>query len=141
MASADLELQGAIFARLSAYAPLIALVGTRHGYGTKVFDRPPDGVSMPYVDIGEAQSIRSDATCVDGQDIFLTLHAWSDYPGGHKEAKQIADAVVSALHDYAMTLATNRLVSISHRQTRVFSDADGASSHAVIEFVAFTEKS
>lgn len=134
MASPDLELQGAIVARLKSYAPLTALVGQ------KIYDRPPADAKEPYVDIGEAQSLRRDAECADAQEIYLTLHAWSVYPGGFMEVKQIADAIVAALHQYDMTLPTNRLISISHRQTRVFEDGDGITSHAVIEFVAFTER-
>lgn len=134
MASPDLELQGAIVARLRSYAPLTALVGQ------KVFDRPPATVTEPYVDIGEAYCLRADATCVDGQEVRLTLHAWSTYTGGFMEVKQVADAVVTALHQHPMTLATNRLISISHRLTRVMRDGDGVTSHAVIEFVAYTER-
>lgn len=133
MASPDLELQGAIVMRLRGYAPLTALVGQ------KVYDRPPATAQEPYVDIGEAYCLRSDAECVDAQEVRLTLHAWSTYPG-FMEVKQIADAVVTALHQHPMILPTNRLISISHRLTRVFRDADGVTSHAVIEFVAFTER-
>lgn len=134
MSSPDLELQGAIVARLRSYAPLTALVGQRS------YDRPPDNAPMPYVDIGEAYCLRADAECVDAQEVRLTLHAWSAYAGGFMEVKQIADAVVSALHQQPMTLATNRLISISHRLTRTFRDGDTTTSHAVIEFVAFTER-
>lgn len=134
MASPDLELQGAIVARLRGYAPLTALVGQ------KVFDLVPSTAVEPYVAIGEAQALRRDATCQDSQEIYLTLHAWSVYTGGFKEVKEVAGAVVSALHLHPMSLPTNRLTSISHRQTRTFRDQDNVSSHAVIEFVAFTER-
>lgn len=133
MASPDLELQGAVVARLRSYAPLTALVGQ------KVYDRTPPNAVAPYVDIGEAYCLRADATCIDAQEVRLTLHAWSTY-AGFAEVKQIAEAVVTALHLHAMTLPTNRLISISHRLTRTFRDGDGISSHAAIEFVAFTER-
>jgi hypothetical protein len=134
MASPDLELQGAIYARLTTYAPLTALISQR------VYDRPPATWPGDHVTIGEAQALRADAECVDGQDIYLTMHAWSQYTGGFRDVKRIADAVVTGLHEQSLTLSTNRLVSMSHRQTRVFRDADGATSHAVIEFVASTER-
>lgn len=134
MASPDLELQGAIVARLRGYAPLTSLIGQ------KVYDKPPEGASEPYLEIGEAYCLRSDAECVDGQEVRLTLHAWSVYSGGFMEVKQIADAVVAALHQHPMALPTNRLISINHRITRTFRDADGVRSHATIEFVAFTER-
>lgn len=134
MASVEWELQTAIFARLTGYSALTALVAQR------VYDNPPADAQYPYVTIGEADTLRNDATCVNGRQVNLTLHAWSTYPGGYKEVKQIADAVVEALHDYSLTLATNKLISISHRQTLAFRDADGISSHAVIRFVAYTER-
>jgi len=133
MASAELELQGALVGRLKADAPLTLLVQGR------VYDQPPSPVTYPYVTIGEAQTIRDDATCVSGGQVYLTLHAWSTKPG-FPEVKQVADAVVESLHLAPIALPTNRLISIMHRQTRTFRDADGLTSHAVIEFVAYTEK-
>ncbi|MDX0318917.1 DUF3168 domain-containing protein [Sinorhizobium meliloti] len=136
MASPELELQGAIVARLKADAGLMALVNG-------VYDQPPDtAFATPkesYVTIGEAQFLRDDATCVDGGEVYLTLHAWSRKVG-YPVAKQIADAVAVSLHLAPLTLATNRLISIMHRQTRVFRDTDGLTSHAVIDFVANVEK-
>jgi hypothetical protein len=133
MASVELELQGALVGRLKADAPLTVLVQGR------VYDQPPAPATYPYVTIGEAQTIRDDATCVSGGQVYLTLHAWSIKPG-FPEVKQVADAVVESLHLAPITLPTNRLISIMHRQTRTFRDADGLTSHAVIEFVANTEK-
>ncbi|MFF0919097.1 DUF3168 domain-containing protein [Rhizobium leguminosarum] len=133
MASVELELQGALVARLKADVPLTALVQGR------VYDQPPSPVVYPYVTTGEAQTLRDDATCVSGGQVYLTLHAWSQAVG-FPEVKRIADAVVESLHLAPITLPTNRLISIMHRQTRTFRDSDGLTSHAVIEFVANTEK-
>lgn len=76
---------------------------------------------------------------VSGAQVYLTLHAWSTQVG-FPEVRKVADAVVESLHLAPITLPTNRLISIMHRQTRTFRDADGLTSHAVIEFVANTEK-
>jgi hypothetical protein len=133
MASPDLELQGAIVSRLKADATLGALIGPR------VYDQPPDGATYPYFTIGEAQFLRDDATCVSGGKIYLTMHAWSRAVG-FPEVKRIADAVVESVHLAPITLPTNHLISIMHRQTDVFRDPDGLTSHAVIKFVANVEK-
>ncbi|EJC75562.1 hypothetical protein Rleg10DRAFT_5804 [Rhizobium leguminosarum bv. trifolii WSM2012] len=133
MASPDLELQGVIVSRLKADATLATLIGSR------VYDQPPESATFPYFTIGEAQFLRDDATCVSGGQIYLTMHAWSRAVG-FPEIKRVADAVVESLHLAALTLPTNHLISINHRQTRVFRDADGLTSHAVIEFVAYVEK-
>jgi len=136
MSSPEYELQDVIVTRLKADAPLTALVNG-------VYDQPPDTAwATPkegYVTIGEAQFIRGDATCISGGDVYLTLHAWSRKVG-YPQCKKIADAVVESLHLAPMALTTWRLVSILHRQTRVFRDPDGLSSHAVIDFVANVER-
>lgn len=136
MASPELELQGAIVARLKADLGLMALING-------VYDQPPDtAFATPkesHVTIGEAQFLRDDATCVNGGEVYLTLHAWSRKVG-YPVAKQIADAVAESLHLAPLTLATNHLISIMHRQTRAFRDPDGLTSHAVIDFVANVEK-
>lgn len=136
MASVELELQGACLQALKASASLSALVNG-------VYDQPPETAwaapKESYVTIGEAQFLRDDATCVNAGQTYLTLHAWSRKVG-YPAAKQVADAIVEALHLASLTLATNRLISIMHQQTRVFRDSDGLTSHAVIEFVANTEK-
>lgn len=139
MASAEYELQAAIVPRLKADPPLTALIAGR------VYDQPPTDsagnpvVTYPYLTIGEAQTLRDDATCVSGGRVFLTMHAWS-IAVGFQEVRRVADAVADSLHQAPIMLATNHLISISHRQTRVFRDADGLTSHAVIEFVAYVEK-
>lgn len=131
--SAELELQGAIDMRLRADVPLTALINKR------VYDQPPTPVTFPYVTIGEAQSIQDDATCVTGEKVYLTLHAWSQAVG-YPDVKRIAAAVKDCLHLAPLTLPNYRLVSILHRQARVFRDSDGLTSHAVIELVASVHK-
>jgi hypothetical protein len=131
--SAELELQGAINTRLRADVPLTALINKR------VYDQPPETATYPYVTIGEAQSIQDDATCVSGEKIYLTLHAWSQAVG-YPEVKRIAAAVKESLHLAPLDLPSYRLVSILHRQSRVFRDSDGLTSHAVIELLASVHK-
>ncbi|WCK73133.1 DUF3168 domain-containing protein [Agrobacterium tumefaciens] len=133
MASADLELQGAIHAALVADADVDGVVAGR------VFDRVPADAQFPYVHLGEAQEITEDMTCVSAQTIHLTLHAWSREVG-FVEVKNLASAVKDALHRASLSLGTWRLVSLNHRQNRVFRDQDGLTSHAVIELVAYVEK-
>lgn len=133
MASPELELQAAIVPLLKADVTLAALIAAR------VYDQPPASPTFPYVTIGDADMIRDDATCFEGGQIYLTLHGWSRAVG-FPEVRRVSDAVVEALHLAPLTLATNRFISIMHRQTRTFRDPDGLTSHAVIEFVANFDK-
>lgn len=132
MASPELEVQGEVVRLLKADGTLTCLVNG-------VYDQPPANCwAAPkegYINIGEAQTLRRDATCLEGGDIYLTMHAWSRKTG-FPAVRAIADAMVEALHLTPMTLTTNRFISIMHRQTRVFRDPDGLTSHAVVEFLA-----
>ncbi|MCD7109709.1 DUF3168 domain-containing protein [Rhizobium sp. DKSPLA3] len=132
MASPELEVQGEVVRLLKADA-------TVTGFSRRIYDQPPTAPSFPYINIGEAQTLRRDATCLEGGDIYLTMHAWSRAVG-FPEVRRIADAMVEALHLAPMTLSTNRFISIMHRQTRVFRDPDGITSHAVVEFLARYDK-
>ncbi|RYH00306.1 MAG: DUF3168 domain-containing protein [Alphaproteobacteria bacterium] len=131
--SAELELQGAINTRLRDDAQLTALVNKR------VYDLVPSSAEYPYIAIGETQSIQDDATCITGEKVYLTLHAWSDEVG-FPEVKRIASAVKDSLHLAPIELPTYRLVSLLHRQTRTLRDRDGITSHAVIELLASVHK-
>lgn len=133
MASPDLELQGSIVARLKSFSMLTALVADR------IYDQPPSSVSYPYISLGESDVQRSDGVGLNSCDVYLTIHAWSSSPG-YPEVKRVADAVAEALHLFPLPISSNQLISINHRQTRVFRDQDGITSHAVIEFLAFVQK-
>ncbi|WP_320188227.1 DUF3168 domain-containing protein [Agrobacterium rosae] len=133
MATPDLELQGGIYALLTSDAIL------KNEVSEGVYDAVPGEAVVPYVTLGEAQLIRSDATGLKSWGIYLTLHAWSREIG-FVEVKTVAGCVVDALHHADIPLTTYRLISINHQRTRTFRDPDEQTSHAVIEFVAFVEK-
>lgn len=133
MASPSLELQGAIVDRLKATAAVTALVADR------IYDTVPDGATFPYVTAGEGDELSEDADCVTGFDISLDIDVWSRKKG-FPEAKQISDAVRSALTEVELSIATNALVYFQHRQTRFLRDPDGLTQHAVLTFEAFVEQ-
>ncbi len=133
MTSVSLELQGAIVARLKAYAPLAALVGAR------VFDDVPSNAALPYVSLGPDQVVSDDADCITGYEVTIQIDAWS-ITKGLPEVKRVSEEVRAALHGFDLPLSANALVSIEHRQTRNLRDPDGVTNHAAIEFVAFVEQ-
>ena len=139
MADASYEALAAVLAALKVDATVSGLVGA------KVYDRPPEGdnaPTSPYISAGPTTAQRTDATCISAKEVFIQIDAWSWGPGlayGSAQVRAIADAVERAIHQKNFSLATNRLVSIEHRNTLVLLDADGATHHAVINFVAYTE--
>lgn len=69
------ELQVAIVTCLKADADVTALIAGR------VYDRVPQGVSLPYVSFGPTQELPEDADGLDLSDLFIQLSVWSDDPG------------------------------------------------------------
>jgi len=131
--SVSLELQGAIVARLKAYAPLTALVAQR------IYDDVPANAVTPYVSLGPDQVVSADADCLTGYEVTIQIDAWSTATG-LPEVKRVSEAVRSALHGFDLSLTDNALLSIEHRQTRNLRDPDGVTNHAAIEFLAIVEQ-
>lgn len=129
----DLELQGVIIAALKADAAVAALIGLR------AYDTIPDEPVFPYVSYGPGDTVDDDADCIDTAIVTIQLDAWSRSVG-YPEVRRIADAVRRALHDKDFPLATNALVFLAHRQTRVMRDPDGLTNHAAISLEAYVER-
>ena len=111
----------------------VALVAALKGAniaGGRVYDAVPKNPAMPYVDIGETQSISEDVQGRDGVDEFRTVHIWSEYQG-QKELLDIAGAIRSALHGKPLTV-TGRLALVWVQDLRTMLDPDGRTQHGVL---------
>lgn len=131
MSDPSLALQGAINVKLRA--DIVAVFA-------RVLDHVPAGVTFPYIEIGEFQTVDDGAQCHDGVEVFITLHVWSR-PGtkrpGQVEAKTIAGAVRTSLHEAELDLGSDwQFLEIAHQDTRFLKDPDGLTSHAVLTFRA-----
>ncbi|MEN6542003.1 DUF3168 domain-containing protein [Parvibaculum sp.] len=129
---ADLALQRAIYARLSADAPLAALVDGR------IYDNVPGDAGFPYMTLGEAQVSDWSSGDSDGGEHRLTFHVYSR-GGGRAEAKTILGAVNAALHDASLTPEGARLVSIRFLDAETRREPDGITWRGTIRFRALTE--
>lgn len=131
---ADLEMQGAIVARLRADPNLAAIISGR------VFDNVPKDADFPYVTYGPVDALTDDADCITGFDLAIQLHVWSRAVG-YPESKRIADLIRVSLHQADdIDLPVNALALIEHRQTTTTRDPDGLTSHAIMQFAAFVER-
>lgn len=139
MADASYEVLDACVAAMKASPAVAALAGVR------VYDRAPEGANAPaspYVSCGPSMANRVDVTCISAKEIYIQIDAWSWGVGlaySRTEVCNLADAVERAIHHKTLSVATNRLVTIEHTSTNVMLEADGATHHAVIKFVAHTE--
>lgn len=142
MSDPSLELQGAIVARLRADAAVSAIVADR------VYDRVPatritNGLvtpgTFPYISFGPEQIIAEDAECITGSEVILQLDCWSRAVG-RVEVKRLADAVRRSLDEAELPITTNALVLFEFDGSRVFTDPDGLTSHAVLTFRSIVEQ-
>ena len=119
-------LQTAIFARLTTYAPLVALIGVR------VYDAPPKGATYPYITFGPMDALTEDADLVDGAEVSLQLDVWSAAKDGQKEAKEICDTVRAALHRWSANLSTGALAMIEVTRLRTIPDPQEQLTHGIV---------
>lgn len=133
MADPSLELQGAITARLKSVSGVTNIAGQR------VYDRVPGEATFPYISFGAEDMISDNAECITAFEHSIQIDCWSRKPG-FTEAKNLANEVRLALHEYEFNLSSNALVLFEHRVTRVFRDPDGLTSHAAVTFTAITEQ-
>lgn len=140
MASAVLELQGAIVALLKANGAVANIVDKR------VFDHVPRSpqtgaitAQYPFVGIASSDELSEVIDCVDAIDLSIDIDCWSREPG-FPEVRRLSEAVRKALHDVDVALSESAIVLLQHRQTRTFRDPDGLTSHAVLSFEAALEQ-
>lgn len=130
-----LALQRGVIAALKADAGVSALVGVR------IYDEPPQGVTMPYIRIGniEPRPLRTD--CGAAADVVFGVEAHSRPVSGRVEATRIAEAVVAALDEQesAITVTGFTLVHLLWLTQTVGRDDDGESYLAIIAFEALID--
>src|SRR5215212_5066022 len=102
MPSASWSLQQALFARLTADAPLLALLG-----GARVYDDVPQGADFPYLTFGQSVARDWSTASGAGEEHVITLHVWSQAKG-RVQVHEILSAARAALHDQALSLDSHR---------------------------------
>jgi len=135
MSEPSLALQGALNTALRAASAVTALIETR------VYDRVPKDPTFPYVSFGDMQVLPDQAECLEGSvEIYATIDVWSRTVG-KVEAKTIAGAIVSLLHNStALSPAGYRVVLIQHDSTHHLDDPDGLTSHSAVTFKALLDE-
>ena len=132
MSEATLPLQAAVVAALKAHAPLAAIVGA------KIYDRVPANTQPPYIAVGGWQEIEDGTDCSDASELFWDVQCFSAAVG-RPQAAQIAGAVKAALHRLTPVIAGWSETDISYRRTNYFTESDGTTTRAVVNFQALTD--
>ena len=132
MPTAATALRAAIHDTLVADGALNALLG-----GAKVYDEVPREAAFPYVTLGEARMADASTASEAGLEHQLTLHVWSRQ-GGHREAHEIAGALLQALDDAPLALEGYDLVNLRFALADIRREPDGRTYHALVRFRALT---
>jgi hypothetical protein len=132
MPTAATALRAAIHAALAADGALTTLLG-----GPNVYDEVPREAAFPYVTLGEARIADASSASEAGLDHQITLHAWSRQ-GGHREAHEIAGALLQALDNAPLALDGHQLVNLRFALADIRREADGRTYHALVRFRALT---
>lgn len=124
-------LQKGLVAALRADAGVTDLVGLR------IYDEPPEGVTRPYVRIGniDVVPLRTQARRAGDIDFSIEVHSRPD-TAGRVEATEIAEAVDLALNEAEALVSVEGFeVVLLHWMTQtVGRDDDGESYLAIVAF-------
>lgn len=124
-----LEIQGAVFQRLSAELD------------TPVYDYVPESAPYPYVVIGEATEIPDNTLDNFGRETTLTLHIWTQGRQGFVDALTISNEIQEILdHQRDLSLTNHRIVVIKLDQVLTMKDPDPTIRHVPMRFRICTEQ-
>jgi hypothetical protein len=130
MSAAAIALQAGLYAQLGATPALMAQL-------TGLFDHVPEAQSLPYLVIGEALTSDWSSATFDGRETRLALHLWTR-AAGHKQAKEIAGLVQTALAQGLPPLDGHKLTLLQFLAERTLIDPDGLTRHTILEYRART---
>lgn len=133
----DFEMQAAIVTALQASSALQMSFGSRAPQEWLVQGGEVK-VEFPYITIGEGQNVPDVADCIDGSEVYLTLHIWSRAESW-KECKQIVAMIWAALQNSTLTLTENTCLELARESANFTRDPDGKTKHAVLTLKALTE--
>lgn len=105
--------QAALRSALVSTAAVTGIVGQR------IYDRAEEGDQFPYITFGSTTVAPYDGTVLDGAEIFMLVHGWSD-KGGHKtQAQDLQAAIHGALHNQTLTVTGHTFVNCRVQDSRI----------------------
>ncbi len=132
--SASWALQQAIYAELVVNSGVMAVLGDP----PRVYDAVPRDAAFPYAAIGDGSESDWSTATESGSEHTLAIHVWSR-AGGHKECKEIAEAIRAAIDGAALSVTGQALIDILYLDTDYARAADGETFRASLRFRAVTE--
>lgn len=133
-ADAPWALQKSVYQTLFSDSGLKALIGDP----PRLYDDVPEDPVYPYLSLGEVQLSDWSTASDTGLEQRLSFHAFSRY-GGRKEVQEILTALYLILHDAALSVDGNSLVTLRFEFAQILRESDGETFHGVARYRARTE--
>lgn len=126
------SIQTAIYNTLTSDSTLMSKI-------TGVFDNVPDNQPYPYITIGEANSTSFRTFSRFGEEVFISLHIWSQY-AGFKEANDILNDMNRLLADQMLTTTAWDTIACFYDFSETLRDPDGLTRHVVVRYRILTQQ-
>lgn len=131
MSEPSLAVQKLILSRLTAYAPLLAIVPA-----SAILDRNERPETFPCILLGEAQTVGDDIDCGPLSDVYSTIHVWTREEG-LRDCKIIAGAIRRALWQASSADVDGFNVGDTiFEDARFLRDPSGEHAHGIITFMS-----
>ncbi len=96
----------------------------------RMFVNKKQALLGPYIAIGNFQVLSEKAECVEGAEVYVTIHAWSRATG-KVELKQIGAKIILALDNAGLSSADVSINCCELDDVNYLDDPDGLTSHGV----------
>lgn len=126
----SLSIQQAVIALLKTNPAVSAIVGVR------VYDDVPPDAAFPHICLTGWQHVPAETDCFDMSEYFFDAQVYSR-KSSRNEAASIAKAVRKALARASVSVDGSVL---SHRSTNYFTEPDGLTQRAVLNFVVTSDQ-
>jgi len=131
MASAEWELQKAIYTALTADGTLMALING-------VYDDVPEDTAIDYVTMGDDDFDPNDTKTGNGFEVTITISIWSE-GGGRKSVKEIMGETYRVLHGKSLAVAGFSHIHTYFELSKTFRDQDEKTYRGIQTFRIYME--
>jgi len=106
----------------------------------RIFDNLPEQAEFPYVVMGEVSGRDWSDKFEPGQEVFSTVHIWSQYPG-RKEAAEMQNAILQALTSSPLDLGPGFYTARGALDmSEMIIDIDGTTRHGIVRMKYLIEE-
>lgn len=100
----------------------------------------PEGVTYPYITLGDNQSLFWGAFAQDGEDIEMTLHIWTR-ERGFKDAGEILSRLNELLGDATLTVSGYQLARSNFERYSRVNDPEEGVQHVAVAYQVLMQES